>query len=150
MKKIIFCDSDKCTGCQICELVCSVVKEKEINPTLSRIHLTRFDPFVMMSIGCQFCDNPSCVRACPREAIRVTEKGNIEINRDKCTLCNWCIQPMSCPFGAITIFRSSITVCDLCGGEPQCVEYCPKDALLFITRDGISGRIRRDIVKNLL
>lgn len=150
MKKIIFCDAEKCVGCQICELVCSVVKEKKINPFLSRIHLARFDPFIMISIGCQFCDKPPCVTSCPREAIRVAEKGSIEINSDKCTLCGWCIQPTSCPFGAITIFKSSIILCDLCEGEPKCVEYCPKDALLFITRDEIAENVRRDAIKNLL
>jgi Fe-S-cluster-containing hydrogenase component 2 len=150
VKRILFCDSEKCTGCQICELVCSAVKEDKINPILSRIHLTRFDPLIMSSIGCQFCDNPPCVTSCPREALRATEEGRIEINRDKCTLCGWCIQPRSCPFGAITIRESAIAVCDLCDGEPKCVEYCPKDALLFITRDGIAGRSRRDAVKNLL
>ena len=149
MKKIIFCDPEKCTGCQICELVCSVVKEKKINPITSRIRLTRIDPFIMTSISCQLCDTAPCVTSCPKGAIRVSQNGNIEINRDKCILCGWCIQPTSCPFGAITIYQSSITVCDLCEGDPKCVEYCPKNALLFITRDEIAEHVRRDAVKKL-
>ena len=147
MRKVILCEYEKCTGCQICELVCSIIKENEINPALSRIHLTGFDPSVMMSFGCQFCEKPSCVNSCPRRALRVTEKGIIEINSDRCTLCGWCIQPASCPFGAIAIFRSSITVCDLCDGKPKCVEYCPTDALHFATRNEMAGHIRRDAVR---
>ena len=46
MKKVVFCDPEKCNGCQICEAVCSSAKEKKINSLLSRIRLVRVDPLL--------------------------------------------------------------------------------------------------------
>lgn len=148
MKKVIFCDPDKCTGCQICEVVCSAVKENRLNPLLSRIRLVRVDPFVQIAIPCQLCDKTPCVGSCPTKAIRVNEKGMVQIEEDKCIFCGWCIH--SCPFGAIIMRVHWIKVCDLCDGEPKCVEHCPKEALIFATREEIAQRIRRESVKKLM
>ena len=43
---------------------------------------------------------------------------------------------VSCPFGAITYDtdRRSLMKCDLCGGDPQCVRFCPTDALKFLPK----------------
>jgi Fe-S-cluster-containing hydrogenase component 2 len=39
---------------------------------------------------------------------------------------------MACPFGAITYQSSGIVQkCDLCGGKPECVEFCVPKALEF-------------------
>jgi Fe-S-cluster-containing hydrogenase component 2 len=154
LKKVIFCDVEKCTGCQICELVCSSVREKKINPLLSRIHLVRVDPFVMMAFPCQYCDKPTCIRSCLRQALSINgEKGYIMVDEDKCTGCGWCIQPQSCPFGAITIQSKKAVVCNLSGpcseDTPPCVKHCPKEALLFASRDEISQRVRKDALKKL-
>ena len=109
-KKVVFCEPDKCTGCKICESVCSVVKEKNINPNLSRIHVVRIDPLSMIAITCQGCDEAPCVTTCPNKAISSSEKGNVILNERKCSFCGWCIQ--SCPFGAINLsFAEAIRVC---------------------------------------
>ena len=44
---------------------------------------------------------------------------------------------MACPFGNIS-FSSAKRVavkCDLCGGEPECVTFCPTKALEFKEAD---------------
>lgn len=148
MKKAVFCDADKCTGCQICELVCSVEKEKKINPYFSRIHLVRIDPLVATALTCQDCDDATCVKSCPRSAIYLSDDGIARIDKEKCSLCGWCIQ--SCPFGAITIYESQAKVCDLCDGKPKCVENCPKGALTFSTREELAQNKRRKLANNLL
>jgi Fe-S-cluster-containing hydrogenase component 2 len=147
-KKVVFCEPDKCTGCKICEVVCSVVKEKNINPNLSRIHVVRIDPLAMMAITCQGCDEAPCVKTCPNKAISSSEEGNVMLDERKCSFCGWCIQ--SCPFGAIIFHPSRAFICDLCGGTPKCVEHCPKKALIFGTRKDIAQNIRRKNAENLL
>ena len=150
MKKVIFCNPEKCNGCQICEVVCSSVKEHEINPLLSRIRLVRIDPLVQMALPCQLCDKTPCVASCPEKAIRVSQSGVIEIDNDKCIFCGWCLH--SCPFGAIMMNSRTrwIKICDLCEGEPKCVEHCPKEALLFATREEVTQRIRKGSIGRLM
>ena len=33
MEKVLVVDPDKCTGCKVCEMICSLHHENEINPT---------------------------------------------------------------------------------------------------------------------
>jgi Fe-S-cluster-containing hydrogenase component 2 len=42
-----------------------------------------------------------------------------------------------------------VYVCDLCDGEPKCVEWCPEEALDFTTKDILSQKARVAIVKKL-
>ena len=41
-----------------------------------------------------------------------------------------------CPFGAILYDPDNRRVikCDLCGGDPQCVRFCPTGALQFLRK----------------
>ncbi len=56
-RKYIACEPELCTGCGICEMVCSAEKEGVFYPELSRIHLARVDEKTAMSIACRFCEN---------------------------------------------------------------------------------------------
>jgi len=40
----------------------------------------------------------------------------------------------ACPWNMIVYNEEADTYskCDLCGGDPQCVKYCPADAIKFI------------------
>lgn len=44
---------------------------------------------------------------------------------------------VSCPFGAISYDgdRKSVVKCELCGGDPQCVRFCPTGALKFVAKE---------------
>ena len=57
------------------------------------------------------------------------------VSENKCKGCDWCVQ--ACEHGGITIHPESglAVACDLCGGEPQCVEFCPEEALELVTTD---------------
>jgi Fe-S-cluster-containing hydrogenase component 2 len=56
----------------------------------------------------------------------------VRIDADKCISCQQCV--ISCPFGAIFVHDDVATPfkCDLCGGRPQCVQHCPKQALQYV------------------
>jgi len=129
-RKYITCDQELCTGCGICEMVCSAEKEKVFCPELSRIHLVRIDEKTATSIACRFCENTPCISACPREALSMDEGSQIiRLDKLRCTGCGWCIE--ACDFGAVVMNRSS----DLCEGrsQPKCLELCPREALKVTT-----------------
>ncbi len=56
--------------------------------------------------------------------------------KDKqCKGCDWCVQ--ACEHGGITIHSDTgkAIACDLCEGEPKCVEFCPEEALELVSTD---------------
>ena len=149
-RKFIACDTEKCTGCRICDLVCSSVKEEKFNPLLSRIHTVRIGIQFNISIACRLCEDAPCVQVCPRKALMISEEnGTIIVDENKCIGCGWCIE--ACPFGAITPHtdKKAVVICDLCGVEPKCVEFCPKGALTLTTPHVIENRMRVRAVKKL-
>jgi Fe-S-cluster-containing hydrogenase component 2 len=116
-----------CDGCRMCELVCSAKKSGKVNPHLARIKITRSEkedhPFPVI---CRHCKNPPCQQACPipQAMYREQRTGVVIINEAECISCLACVD--ACPFGAIQVGpHREILKCDLCGGEPVCVRYCP-------------------------
>jgi carbon-monoxide dehydrogenase iron sulfur subunit len=125
---------EKCTGCRICEAICTFTKYKEFNPKRSRIRVTKVERlFLDMPSICQQCINPLCVANCVDHALKKQEDGTILVNEELCTGCEACTE--CCPFKAI--FLDPVTlksiVCDTCNGSPQCVKWCPTGALEFNT-----------------
>ena len=41
--RVIAIDYDKCTGCRICEIACSIKNDGEANPVKSRIRIVRIE-----------------------------------------------------------------------------------------------------------
>jgi Fe-S-cluster-containing dehydrogenase component len=152
MRSVIVCDAEKCNGCQVCEVVCAYVKEGVPNVRLSRIRAVRIEPFLNLAISCRKCEKPTCVRACPRDAITALEDGSISVDKDKCNGCGWCVE--SCEFGAMKLHldKRIAVVCDFCRdlGEPQCVKYCPKGALSYTTLEQAARRSSKEALKHLL
>lgn len=151
-RKFVSADPDKCVGCQVCEYVCSVTKNKAFNPLKSSIRVVRINQLINLSVTCRLCENPPCVRACPRDALTQSEEtGVIMVDTDKCNGCGWCIE--ACDYGAIMLHpeKKIVFVCDLCKekGEPQCVKWCPEEALDFVTSDVLAQKARITAVKKL-
>ncbi len=139
-RKIILCNTDECTGCRICEYVCAVVNEGVQNPRLSRIRVIRIDPVFDLALACRKCEHPTCLDACARSAITQDPVTNIiHIDEEKCDGCGFCVE--ICNFGVLTIGidKKVSFVCDTCetnnDGDPACVQYCPKEALSFVSID---------------
>ena len=72
MEKVLVVDSDKCTGCKICELMCSMTKMGEFNPSKSYIRVLRNKEMditiVGLDIKCDFCGE--CIEWCLPKAIQ--------------------------------------------------------------------------------
>jgi len=134
VEKVLFVDPEKCTGCKVCELICSLHHENEINPMKSRIHCMSWeDEGIDVPMVCQQCEVPMCEAVCPAKATyRDPQTGAMLINEDVCLGCRMCI--LACPFGGPSVnpdTRKTIK-CDLCQGEPQCVEFCVTKALQYL------------------
>ena len=151
-RKFVSADPDKCVGCQVCEYACSLTKEKAFNPLKSRIRVVRINQLINLAVTCRLCEDPPCVAACPREALTQSEEtGLISVDKDKCNGCGWCIE--ACDYGAIMLHPENkvVYVCDLCKekGEPQCVKWCPEEALEVTTSDVLAQKARITAVKKL-
>ena len=72
-------DIEKCAGCGICELACSLYNEKECNPERSRTRVIRYEdqgiPYCV-PVACQQCEKPICKEVCPVKAISRDMKTN--------------------------------------------------------------------------
>jgi len=150
-RRYVVSDPETCTGCRICEYICSAVKEQGFNPLLSRIRTMRIEPTLNISMACRLCEDPTCVKSCPRKALSKDEEtGIIKLDEAKCNGCAWCIE--TCEFGAIVLHpaKQTIVVCDLCDGDPKCVMYCPKEALTLMTTEEISQKTRKKALKALV
>jgi len=148
--KFVSGDPTKCVGCCVCEYVCSMEHEKTYNPTKSRIRVIRLNPLINVAIACRLCEDPQCVTACPREALLQSEvNGVIMVDEEICNGCAWCVE--ACDFGGIQLHpESRVTfLCDLCDGEPKCVEWCPEEALDFTTNDVLAQKARISATKRL-
>jgi len=136
-RKFVSVDPSKCTGCGICEYACTLEKdESNLNPIRSRIRVVRMTPMFNFALACRFCEDAKCVAACPEKALVQSEKsGILMVKEKKCKGCDWCIQ--ACPHGGITIHSDTgiAIACDLCDGEPKCVEFCPEEALELVSTD---------------
>jgi Fe-S-cluster-containing hydrogenase component 2 len=124
--------AEKCTGCRLCELACSMQKIGEFNPKLARIRVHFKEPGLCTPVVCTQCEEEWCVQACPTEAIARDSKTRVVlIDLDDCTSCGECVE--ACPIGAMGWHTHEDVPfkCDECGGQPVCVPICPADALVY-------------------
>jgi Fe-S-cluster-containing hydrogenase component 2 len=153
VQKALLINPQKCTGCRTCELICSLEHDGEFNPSLSRVTMVNFpEEILTIPVTCLHCQEPVCKEVCPSGAIEKDDKtGAILINDEECIGCNMCL--MVCPIGAISTVShktlASHAKCDLCGGEPECVEFCPGGALEFGRTDELLLDRKKKVAKSL-
>ena len=141
---VIVHNPEKCVGCGVCGLMCSLYHEGEQGPALSRSEVVR-DPFnydFTFNV-CQQCRSPSCYFACPLKdtALCIDEVTGVRyINKNECDGCGKCIE--ACPFDPVRVKmhpeKNIAFNCDLCKDRdegPICVEYCTMNALTYVTKD---------------
>lgn len=131
-QKFIEWNSEFCTGCRLCELVCSKCFSDGISPAKSAIRVE--EEIVRV---CRQCSEPECKKVCKFKAI------DVEINRQKCTGCGLCIS--ACPHDSIfQPEKKTIPYkCDLCGGQPECVSFCHNGALSLARKGRSAAFFRR-------
>ncbi|MCX7794651.1 MAG: 4Fe-4S dicluster domain-containing protein [Thermodesulfovibrionales bacterium] len=173
--KMVVVDYSKCTGCRVCEAVCSSYNNPVIingerlsglgNPTHSRIRIHSFNPDVDIPNVCAMCPDAPCVNACPvnpepktgRKAIYRDDKTlTIQTDLERCISCGSCAKACAEKRTAVLELDPKTgkprAVCNLCGGDPQCVKQCPFDALSMVevnTNRRFYGQSPQKIAKTL-
>jgi len=132
-----------------------MINEKTFNPNKSRIRVIRMNLLANMAVSCRKCEDPLCVASCPKNALSQEENtGIIHVNEHACTGCGWCIS--ACPFGALNLHPNKKVsyVCNNCTdanstSEPQCVKWCPQEALQYVTAETLAQKTRQKLVAQL-
>ena len=142
MKRIVW-EQEKCTGCRVCEAICSFVKEGEFNPAKSRGKvLLTVERQIRYSVrvSCLQCAEAMCMAVCPASAISGSATTAKIVDESKCIGCKMC--EIACPVGAIAVNseKGIALKCDLCPDreQPACVEYCYTQALRYLD-DAVVG-----------
>jgi carbon-monoxide dehydrogenase iron sulfur subunit len=151
LRKFVSVDPGKCIGCGLCEYACTVEKGEGIwNPIRSRIRVVRMAPVFNFALTCRGCNDAKCVKACPERALSQSEAtGLLIVDETKCKGCDWCVQ--ACDHGGITIHADTgkAIACNLCEGEPACVNACPEEALEIVESDEAAEKRFNDALTNL-
>ncbi len=146
MQKILIVDHERCTGCRLCELVCSVKNAGVSNPSRARIHIIKWEmEGFELPMVCQQCESAPCMAVCPVDALsRDDDLGRVVIDYDLCIGCKLCVA--ACPFGGMGIdtVAKKVIKCELCDGDPICVKFCQPQALQYVPASTVNLRKKRE------
>lgn len=140
MKQVgFYMDMQACYGCQTCEISCKSQNRLAAGVRWRQVRsLDSESPIAhsTLSMACNHCENPECVRVCPVGAYTKREKDGLVIqDHDSCIGCRMCV--MACPYGAPQYDpeEGKVSKCHGCyprldvGLPPRCAEACPGLAL---------------------
>ncbi|NLL18134.1 MAG: 4Fe-4S dicluster domain-containing protein [Clostridia bacterium] len=136
-------DIDKCIGCHSCEMACK--NQNQLDPEIRWriVYPMKGNSSVptercFLSLACNHCEKPECMRVCPVRAYTKLENGIVFHDKNRCIGCRMCI--MACPY-QVPQFNSNtkkVEKCNLCaerieqGLNPFCVDGCITDAITLI------------------
>jgi Fe-S-cluster-containing hydrogenase component 2 len=145
--KLVIVEQDRCLACRNCERVCSFQESggfKRENASIW-VHVD-LDARSFFTLTCQQCDVASCMNVCPSGALkRDALTGAVVVDEALCLGCKMCVN--ACPFGCI-FMAPGVTVaakCDLCRGNPKCVQNCMAGALHYADINTLAERKRRKV-----
>ena len=113
-------DREKCSGCHLCEIVCSLHHLGVINVEKSaiRIHKRDLDDSLHTPVLCRQCKEMKCLQG--EEVVEPSERKRFLWDRARADRC---------PFDALSVTGHEAYHCDLCGGNPECVKVCTPRAI---------------------
>lgn len=163
-------DRKGCIGCTSCAMACKIENNLPDNIWWNRVLTIGGDNFDTpkgiypeltmdnLTVACQHCENPACVKVCPVGATYKDPKtGVVRQDYDKCIGCRMCMS--ACPYTGVRSFnweepqhvvghavgdidvpahqKHVVEKCTMCwhrlakGLEPACVEPCPARVRFF-------------------
>jgi Fe-S-cluster-containing hydrogenase component 2 len=118
-------DYAKCSGCQRCEITCSLHHEGRIWPETSMVRVFMLVTGADVPHLCAQCEDHPFVDSCPVDVMSVNpEMKSIEVDREKYTACGNCITAYSGRVSHIQPVEGYALICDFCGGNPQYIRDC--------------------------
>lgn len=136
-------DSDRCIGCHSCEMACK--NEYQLDPQIRwrKVYPLPEDGFgspgrYYMSLSCNHCADPACLKACPVIAYTKLDDGIVVHNQSRCIGCRMCL--MACPYRSpqYNEKKGKVEKCHMCferqanSQKPACVAGCPMEALSVV------------------
>lgn len=156
-QKGFFIDVSKCTGCRTCQVACSDLNNTPVGLHLRRVMeveggtwkktpegLWKQDVFAYyVSIGCNQCADPACVKVCPTKAhFKRAEDGLVVIDRAKCIGCGMCAK--ACPYGVPRLDEKAHKMLK-CDG---CVLVPPREKTQFALRAARNAQLSSVILRS--
>lgn len=144
-------DSSQCSGCKTCQIACKDKQDHPVGMRWRNVYEVAGGQWKTkdnrnwesgiesynISMACNHCEDPICMKNCPNGAIYKNEEGIVLIDADRCMGCKYC--QWACPYGALHLNKQTgkMTKCDMCidylaeGKQPSCVAACPMRVLKF-------------------
>ncbi|WP_165062203.1 MULTISPECIES: 4Fe-4S dicluster domain-containing protein [unclassified Adlercreutzia] len=182
MKYGMVIDLKRCIGCHTCEVACKAANNVPQgvwwNRTLTQGSEVLDSPggtypnnyIQPITITCQHCENPACVKVCPVGATyRDEETGVVRQDYDKCIGCRMCIS--ACPYTGVRSFnweepkyaldfatgdidipkhqKHVVEKCTFCyqrlarGEKPACMVLCPGNARFYGDLDDPNSEVSK-------
>lgn len=109
-----------CSGCHLCEMVCSLHHTGLINTEKSAIRIESDDLETSLHtpVVCRQCKEMKCLEGEEVDERAAKKEFLWEESRAE-----------RCPFRALKRFGDIAYHCDLCAGDPRCVKVCTPGAL---------------------
>lgn len=140
--KVVYVEVDRCIACLNCERACLLHKSEQRAGSTANIFVSvDMDSRRIFAGTCLQCEAALCMSVCPVDALtRDPVTSAIVVDARACLSCGMCI--IACPYGYMNRDNTSrrATKCDLCGGDPLCVQMCMAGALHF---DNVQSIVKR-------
>lgn len=150
-------DMVHCIGCKACEGACKQQNDVTAGARWRRVNTfkggTYPTPFAnYMSLSCNHCESPACMKSCPVGAItKRASDGIVILNTTICNGCKRCME--TCPYGApqFNPVTKKVEKCNMCyqridaGLPPACVQTC----MARVLKNGLLSSFTGDKGKNV-
>jgi phenylacetyl-CoA:acceptor oxidoreductase subunit 1 len=103
---VMVIDLGKCSGCESCVAVCKESNQLPLGVSWRRVvnaqvQIGSANYRFFLPISCMQCANPPCVEVCPTAASHQHADGIVDIDRERCIGCGYCM--LACPYDARTL-----------------------------------------------